>query len=337
MHVQAMAERIDRLINVDFGGRGIENLYQAARSAAAEPLSLGAARELAGLQRGSTVIVTTGSASRAWISSGVVESDGPAGTAAVARALSLGLDVIPVVVAEAELLGQLAGIFTAAGMCPLTLAEAKRSALPGGRLSVVVMAPYPVEDGEARAHAEEMLSELQPSLLFAAERPGFSSSGVYHNARGVDYGAGKARVDYLFQAANRRGLPTIGVGDGGNEIGMGAVAEAVRLHVPFGDRCLCGCGAGIGAVTPADHLVTAAVSNWGCYAIAAGLAVLLDNPELVHTAEMEENLLRRGVELGLINSPQGRVDPNVDAIPLAVHKAMVTLMAELAARTGKWR
>jgi hypothetical protein len=53
---------------------------------------------------------------------------------------------------------------------------------------------------------------------------------------------------------------------------------------------------------------------------------------LLHTPDLEEVLLRRGVEVGLINSTQGRVDPNVDGIPLASHKAVVELLGELARR-----
>jgi len=54
---------------------------------------------------------------------------------------------------------------------------------------------------------------------------------------------------------------------------------------------------------------------------------------LAHTSEQEEMLLQRGVELGLINSLQGCVDPHVDAIPLSTHKAMVELLRELAVRS----
>jgi D-glutamate cyclase len=133
---------------------------------------------------------------------------------------------------------------------------------------------------------------------------------------------GKARVYYVFREANIRGIPTIGVGDGGNEIGMGLISDAVRLHANHGEKCQCGCGSGVGAVTPTGVLMTATVSDWGCYAIVACLSVLLSNPDLLHTSEMEAFLQRRGVELGLINSPAGRVDPNVNNLPLATHQAV---------------
>ena len=327
-----MEDQIDYLVNIDFAGRGTGHLYRAAREKIGMPLALAAAQKLAAIPPGSVMLMTTGSASRAWISPTIAENDGPAGAAVIARAVSLAFNVIPIVLCEEALFASVGGIFRAAGMSILTLEEARRTQMPGGRLSVVVLRGYPTDDEQARAMAAALLDELQPALLFATERPGMNEKGIYHNARGVDYGLGKARVDHVFVEARRRTIPSIGVGDGGNEIGMGLVAEAVRQNVQWGANCNCGCGAGIGAVTPTDVLVTAAVSNWGCYAITACLAMLLKNPELLHTAEQEELLLRRGVELGLINSPQGRVDPHVDAIPLPTHKAMAELLYELAIR-----
>src|SRR4029079_18159953 len=131
----------------------------------------------------------------------------------------------------------------------LDLDEARRLSRPGGKTTAVVLLPFPDEDGPAEAEAEHLLRELRPALCFATERASRGRSGVYHNARGVDIGAGVARVDLLFEAAARRAIPTIGVGDGGNEIGMGLVPEAVRSLVRYGDRCQCGCGGGIGART----------------------------------------------------------------------------------------
>jgi D-glutamate cyclase len=327
-----MEELIDRLVSLDVGRRGVDGLYAAARERVGKPLGLAAAERLAALTPGSIVLMTTGSVSRAWISPTIGENDGPAGAAVLARALTLGLDLIPVVCAEDALLPPIAAIFRAAGMSVVDLDEARQTAQPGGKLAVAVMRAYPLDDEAGRTAAPALLDELQPALVFSTERVGRSRSGVYHNARGVDFGMGRARVDYVFDEALRRGIPSVAVGDGGNEIGMGLIAEAVERFVPFGDHCACGCGAGVGAVTSTDVLLPAACSNWGCYAIVACFARLLGKLELLHTPELEEVLLRRGVEVGLINSTQGRIDPNVDSIPLASHKAVVELLGELARR-----
>jgi hypothetical protein len=148
--------------------------------------------------------------------------------------------------------------------------------------------------------------------------------------RGRDNGVGRARIDYVFDEAIRRGTPTVAVGDGGNEIGMGLVGAAVRSHVKFGDQ-RAGGGAGIGAITGADVLVTAAVSNWGCYAIAAALAARHRNARLLHSAAMERALLSRGTEVGLINSVDGIIDANVDGIALSTHMAIAELIQAIVA------
>ena len=45
--------------------------------------------------------------------------------------------------------------------------------------------------------------------------------------RGLDVTETTAPLDSLFIEASRRGLTTIGIGDGGNEIGMGRVLKGV--------------------------------------------------------------------------------------------------------------
>ncbi|XP_011847205.1 PREDICTED: UPF0317 protein C14orf159 homolog, mitochondrial [Mandrillus leucophaeus] len=57
-----------------------------------------------------------------------------------------------------------------------------------------------------------------------------------------------------------------GVGDGGNELGMGKVKEAVRRHIRHGDVIACD--------VEADFAVIAGVSNWGGYALACALYIL---------------------------------------------------------------
>lgn len=321
----AFDDRLDKLVSLDIGGRGVEHLFSTARERLGRPLVGAAADALAAVPKGATVLVTTGSVSRAWISPNVGENDGPAGLAVIVRALALAKQAHCVLLAEETLLEPLGAILTTAGLTVLPFEQA-RIASKDGSLAVVSLQAFPVEDEAARVAAKAVLDELQPALFFSTERVGRSERGVYHSMRGVDYGMKRARIDFAFDEAIERGIPTVAVGDGGNEIGMGIVAEAVRKHVKFGDKCACGCGSGIGAVTGADVLVTAACSNWGCYAIAAALAMRLKDARVLHSSELEAELLRRGVDVGLINSVVGVIDPNVDGIPVASHLAMVEML-----------
>ena len=82
--------------------------------------------------------------------------------------------------------------------------------------------------------------------------------------RGLDIGAHTAALDDLFTAGPWQ---TIAVGDGGNEIGMGALPRAlIAQYVAHGETIAC--------VTPAQHLIVAGVSHWGAYALIGALAVL---------------------------------------------------------------
>jgi hypothetical protein len=323
-------ERLDRLVNLDLGGRGVEHLYEAARQRQKRPLVAAAADSFAAIEPGATVVLTTGSVSRAWISPYIGENDGPAGLAAIARALWLARKPNLIILVEETLLGALGSIMTAAGLAVLT-ADQTAAASRDGSLAAVTLQPFTTNSAQAPEHAAKLLDELKPALLFSTERVGRNRDGIYCSMRGLDFGMERARIDFVFDEAFRRGIPTVAVGDGGNEIGMGVIAEAVREHVKFGDTRPTG-GAGIGATTAADVLVTAAVSNWGCYAIVAALAARLKDARLIHSPSMEAKLLNRGVDIGLINSVDGIVDANVDGIPLSSHLAVAELLSAIVGR-----
>ena len=313
----AIDERLDKLVSMDIGGRGVEHLYKAARARQGTSLIGAAADALLAVPDGTTVFVTTGSVSRAWISTEIGENDGPAGAAAVIRALAISKRVHCVLLAEATLLPGMKAILTSAGLTVLPYDQAQ-IACKDGSLAVVSLLPFTTSDGEAPASAKALLDQYKPSLFFSTERVGRAKDGVYYSMRAIDYGMGRSRIDVLFDEAIKQGIVTVAVGDGGNEIGMGAVTEAVNAHVKFGET--------IAAVTPSDVLVTAACSNWGCTAIAGAIAARRKDARLLHTPEMERQLLLRGVDIGLINSVQNVVDANVDGLSLDTHIAFAEMV-----------
>lgn len=321
-------DRLDRLVSLDIGNRGVEHLYEAARAVTGEPLVGAAAEALLAVPQGGTVIVTTGSVSRAWISTEIGENDGPSGAAVIARALAIARNATIVLMAEETLLQPLATVMRSAGLSTVSL-EAARRASADKSLATIVLQPYPVDDEAGKVAAVDLLDDLKPDLLFSTERVGRNENGIYYSMRGIDYGMGRARIDHLFDEGLKRGIPVVAVGDGGNEIGMAKVADAVKNHVPFGNDGDCACGGGIGAITSADALVTAACSNWGCTAIVASMAVRSGDARLLHTPEAEARLLEVMVQNGLINSTHGIVDANVDGIAKDSHIAIVELCRSL--------
>lgn len=323
----AVSERLDRVVNLDIGGRGVEHLWRAETERTGAPLNAQAAELLANIKDGDVVVITTGSVSRSWISPTIGENDGPAGGAVLARAITLARRATVVLLAEESLLPQMHHMLTAAGVSVLPFAQAKQ-ANDGGTLIAASLRSFTTSDADAQQQSEELLADLKPTVLISIERTGRNADGIYCSMRGVDYGMERARIDHLFDLAYERGIPTLAVGDGGNEIGMANVSDAIRAHVPFGDSAAQG-GAGIGSVTPASVLVTAACSNWGVYSIVAAWALLEKNPKLIHRQEQERFLLQRGVEIGLINSVVGIVDGRVDNIDPRTHLAVSQVIAAI--------
>ncbi len=329
--IQRLDNRLDQLVNLDMGERGIEPLFKAAVEQQGGSLVGAAAEALLAVPQNGQVLLTTGSVSRAWITPALGENDGPSGAAAIARALVKARNALCIMMCEASLIPAIQNTLQSAGLFPLTLEQAQ-IAQADASLASVVMLPYPTDDESGQQKVQKILEELQPDLLFSTERVGRNEHGVYHSMRGIDYGMGRARIDYLFEEGLRQGIPVVAVGDGGNEIGMGKVAAQVRQAIPYGDLCQCGCGGGIGAVTSCDVLVTAACSNWGCTAIVAAMAARTGQADLLHTPEREALLLDTMVANGLINSTHGIVDDSVDGFPRASHVAMAELCRTIVAK-----
>ena len=318
-------DRLDRLVNLDLGNRGIEPLYDASRALAGQALCGAAAELLLAMPEGGTAIVTTGSVSRAWLSPKLGENDGPSGAAALIRALWIARRASCILIIEDTLMAPLAATLQAGGVAVVDL-ETTRKASADGTMACATLVPYPVSDAEGAAAATQMIAEIRPDVMVSIERVGRNENGIYYNMRGRDYGMGRARIDLLFDEAMVRGIPTIAVGDGGNEIGMGLVAEAVIASVPYAAPGDCPCGGGIGAVSGADILMTAGVSNWGCTAICAAMALRTGDKRLIHTPAMEARLLEVMTANGLINSADGIIDSHVDGIYDTTHIALVEMV-----------
>jgi hypothetical protein len=118
---------------------------------------------------------------------------------------------------------------------------------------------------------------------------------------------------------------TIGIGDGGNEIGMGKIPwETIRRNIPNGGRIACR--------VPTDHLIVAGVSNWGAYALAAGVLLLRGEKgdAALFDPERERELLRVMVERGLlVDGVTGRPTATVDGLSWEEYAAPLAAMGRL--------
>jgi len=159
------------------------------------------------------------------------ETDGPVGTIALYNALE-SLGTTPIIV------------------CGRPLSQAL-----GDRYRVHEIR---VGDHDKREQeAIEALDKYQPQAIVSIERPGQAADGGYYNMRGEDISPSTACFDTFMNLSE---CPTIAIGDGGNEIGMGKVSEALKdLNI-------------VPAATSCDELIVADVSNWGAYGIISFLS-----------------------------------------------------------------
>jgi len=324
-----MYDLIDRIVSLDMGQRGMAGLYEPARAMAGEPISAAAARPLSALERGDTVIIITGSLTRAGVSSAIAENDGPVGVASLARAITHGFNAIPLILVDETICDKMAAITRVAGPNPVTREQARIAVETPRYTSVAVVEGGKTDDAVARAHAEALIAETRPKAVISVERSGLTKDGTYRNARGEDYSQGRARLDHVVLEAAKAGIPTIGIGDGGNEIGMGAIPEAVAAHIPHG-AVLC-------SEIATDVLFPVGVSNWGCYAVTAALAIMTGNEDLIHTPDLERRLLEASPQIGLVDGTSGRLEPTADGLPIETHLGIAELLqttARRAIRTG---
>jgi hypothetical protein len=286
------------------------------------PLTLAAARALAkAVARTDVVFIATGWLDRPYISLEIAETDGPPGAVVLGRALQRGFGAIPFFFVEDELLAPMATVVQAAGFKVLPPQAAIRAAGSKAPIHAATVLGFPSNIEDATKVATYLIKEYGPSAVVAVEKGGMSSDNTIHTSRGDDATEHMAKIDLLIREAKRHQILTIGVGDGGNEIGMGLIQGRIREALPFGDI--------IAPVTETDCLVAATVSNWGAYGIAACLAVLLGQRAVFHDAQLEERILHRCADAGLIDGISGYVEEGADGLPSQVHVALVMILAEL--------
>lgn len=319
-----MFDLIDRIVSMDLGQRGMGRLYEAARSRAGAPLSRLAAEPLLGLAPGDRVMMLTGSIVRGWVSPALAETDGPIGAAALARTLSYGFNAIPVVLTDPSLMPAVTATLEVAGLTVVDLEHAQASTTNARFTGIAVVDTCGTDHPAARADAGRLLDRYAPRALLSIERAGMTADGTFRNSVGQDTGAGRALLDYVVREAQARGIPTVGIGDFGNEIGMGGVRAEVERYVPN--------GALICADLATDVVFPVGVSNWGCYAIQAALAILTGRAELAHSATIERRLLEASPRIGLVDGLHGKREPTADGLPTSVHLDIADLLEVVAAR-----
>lgn len=280
---------IEDQIHQDLGHRGLEHLFQRGDVLqAAECLSMS-----------QHIAILTG-----FFIPGAEqpETDGPLGAFAIAHALTaLGKKVVLITDQFCE--------------CALTACyEAVKDSFKPDMLTITI---FPSE----RNAQVTLINKLSETLdcIISIERVGQTKDGSYRTMRGIDITQKTAPLDDFFLYAKshpERHIRTIGIGDGGNEIGMGAMRHLVEQYIPKGKLIAC--------IVPADHLVIAGVSNWGGYALAAALCCLNTNPNVsardIYTSNEEQlHMLQQMVSKGCCDGVTLKPSLSADGMNWDVH------------------
>jgi len=229
---------------------------------------------------------------------GATETDGPPGAIAIGDALrSIGYQVVYV---------------TDRYTTPVI------NAVAGPEARVV---DFPITDDDAsKAFADGLLAELGPSVLISIERCGLTDEGLYRNMHGQDISEFNARLDHLFM-----GHPvTIGIGDGGNEIGMGNLASEIP-KIPTLVKKPC--------VTRTADLIISSVSNWGGYGLVAALS-RRKGKNLLPSIDADRDTVKRCVDAGAVDGNSTRQVYRVDGFTLEENSRVLSDLHQLLARDG---
>lgn len=274
----SLSDRSIEDIVLRYSGRGMTILQKYLKTGYCRH----AAQKLLSLERGN-VLLTTG-----FYVSGAAETDGPPGTLCLAMALSK-LGFAPVIVTDRIC----EGLFE----------------------SEYLLVEY-VDINSDTAAYQQLLDRYKPVCLISIERCGHNMQNDYANMHGKSIAAQTAKIDTMFELAKKRNILTIGIGDGGNEIGMGNLKDIISQKMDL-NPC----------IVPVDELIVATTSNWGAYALAAYLGLLMQEHIFPSYQELAK-YLKKIVALGCVDGVTKQPQPSVDGFPLKIEKEIITALSD---------
>jgi hypothetical protein len=200
------------------------------------------------------------------------------------------------------------------------------------RKNTAVSVPFPLGPDGAQEKALEIMEEFNPSAVIGVEKHAPNPVGVWHSAAGQAISENtQPHVHHIVDEAKKRGAFTVGIGDGGNEIGYGLIREEANeiYKQAYGRTCQCDCGGGEATATATDVLVSAAVSNWGAYGVSAVMAYMLQDPMVLQDADTEDRMVEAMAAKGAVAAGLGASLPIVDGTSAGVQRAIVTILQEI--------
>ena len=166
---------------------------------------------------------------------------------------------------------------------------------------------------------EKIIKEYNPVGMISIERCGLNTENKYANMRNIDISEHTAEIDLFFSNYYNK-IPTIGIGDGGNEIGMGNLEHIIKDNLNL-----------VPCKIKVDKLIISSVSNWGGYGLAAYLCLLTKNKEFFETVEEKvKNYIKYIISLGSVDGVthenKEKVDGNDIDIELNIIRSLLKVI-----------
>jgi len=330
-------EHIRRIIQVDPGNRGLAAPGDRnAFSVRAEDLNRGALSLISPPEdnfRTRVGIITGFSIPTEEFSA--FETDGPPGALFLARTLQkLGMDVV--LFGESSLLVALeAGLIQSGTAGTIRLVELPRDAYESGpysrrfhtsagRLTHLVFIERPGPSHTLAALRNRPDYHIDWDFDFKKVAPPITRDR-YLTMSGIDVTVNHSQAHWILDHPNPHGAwHTIGIGDGGNEMGMGALPwDMVNATIPLGGRIQCR--------VPTESLIVSGVSNWGAYGLAAACLGLVNQgpiPE-IFDPEAEYAILEAMVNQGgLIDGRTTLPEATVDGLDWPHHAQVLSDLSQ---------
>ena len=172
---------------------------------------------------------------------------------------------------------------------------------------------------QAARDAQAMAEHLEPTLLIMIERPGAAADGRYYNITGRDITDVCRPAEPYVELLS---CPVIGIGDGGNEIGMAKAGDVLStLDIqPAASSC--------------DELLVADVSNWAAYGLIAMTEYLQGVPEVLAWLNAQD-LLDRLVHVGAVDGVTHEPVATEDGLPPEAGHRLILAIQQLFASASE--
>ncbi len=176
---------------------------------------------------------------------------------------------------------------------------------------------YPLLLYDFDSDAKAMLTAVHPTAMIAIERCGRARDARYYSMKKKDISDVTPPADELF-LLKPDSCVSIGIGDGGNEIGMGNYSDSLEKSGKIIPSCV-----------RTEHTIVATVSNWGAYGLIAAMEKISGH-NLLPSNEAVSAFLRQIVRQGAPDGIQGPGHCSTDGFGIEVDFEILEALRKLS-------